>query len=238
MATLLPFYKCYRAYVRGKVESLKSEEQEISPADRQRASLQALRYFCLATRYTENRRKPILLIVCGLIATGKSTVAGLLSNLTGFSVFSSDQVRKKLAGVAPTSRRTDKFQKGIYAEQFTEQTYASLLEAADQCLANGNGVIIDATFAARRYRNQFIDLAGPFDVPVLFVECRSIEKTIQERLIAREKDPNEVSDANWAVYQKMREQFESFSELPRNCHVELTTDQNLARALGKLQAKL
>ena len=51
-------------------------------------------------------------------------------------------------------------------------------------------------------------------------------------------DPNEVSDANWAVYQKMREQFESFSELPRNCHAELTTDQNLARALGKLQAKL
>jgi uncharacterized protein len=57
MATLLPFYKCYRAYVRGKVESLKSEEQEISSADRQRASLQALRYFCLATRYTESRRK-------------------------------------------------------------------------------------------------------------------------------------------------------------------------------------
>ena len=136
MATLLPSYKCYRAYVRGKVESLKSEEQEISSADRQRASLQALRYFCLATRYTESRRKPILLIVCGLIATGKSTVAGLVSNLTGFPVFSSDQVRKKLAGRAPTSRRIDEFQQGIYAEQFTEQTYASLLEVADQCLAN------------------------------------------------------------------------------------------------------
>jgi uncharacterized protein len=238
MATLLPFYKCYRAYVRGKVESLKSEEQEISPADRQRASLQALRYFCLATRYTESRRKPILLIVCGLIATGKSTVAGLVSNLTGFPVYSSDQVRKKLAGMAPTSRRTDEFRKGIYVEQFTEQTYASLLEAADQCLARGSGVIIDATFAAPRYRNQFIDLAGRFDVPVLFVECRSTEETIQERLIAREKDPNEVSDANWVVYQKMCDQVESFSELPKNCYVELTTDQNLARALGKLQAKL
>ena len=238
MATLLPFYKCYRACVRGKVESLKTEEQEISAADRQRASLQALRYFSLATRYAETRRKPILLIVCGLIATGKSTVAGLLSNLTGFSVFSSDQVRKKLAGIAPTSRRTDKFQKGIYAEQFTEQTYASLLEAAKQCLASGNGVIIDATFAAPRYRNQFLDLAGRFNVPVLFIECRSAEKTIRERLAAREKDPNEASDATWAVYRTMREQFKSFSELPKNCHIELNTDRNLARALGKLQAKL
>jgi uncharacterized protein len=238
MATLLPFYKCYRACVRGKVESLKSEEQEISAADRQRASLQALRYFSLATRYAETRRKPILLIVCGLIATGKSTVAGLLSNLTGFSVFSSDQVRKKLAGIPPTSRRTDKFQKGIYAEPFTEQTYASLLEAANQCLASGNGVIIDATFAAPRYRNQFLDLAGRFNVPALFIECRSAEKTIRERLTAREKDPNETSDATWTVYRTMREQFKSFSELPKKCHIELNTDRNLARALGKLQAKL
>jgi aminoglycoside phosphotransferase family enzyme/predicted kinase len=238
MATLLPFYKCYRAYVRGKVESLKSEEQEISAADRQRASLQALHYFCLATRYTESRRKPILLIVCGLIATGKSTVAGLLSNLTGFPVFSSDQVRKKLAGIAPTSRRTDKFQKGIYAEQFTEQTYASLLETVEKCLASSSGVIIDATFAAPRYRSQFINLAGRFNVPVLFVECRSAEKTIRERLAARAKDPNEVSDATWAVYRKMREEFKSFSGLSKNCHVQLNTDRNLTRALGKLQAKL
>src|SRR6266705_2710589 len=29
MATLLPFYKCYRAYVRSKVESLKSDEQDV-----------------------------------------------------------------------------------------------------------------------------------------------------------------------------------------------------------------
>ena len=102
----------------------------------------------------------------------------------------------------------------------------------------GNGVIIDATFAAPRYRNQFLDLAGRFDVPVLFIECRSVERTIRERLAAREKDPNEASDATWAVYRKMREQFKSFSELPKNCHIELNTDRNLARALGKLQAKL
>ena len=94
-----------------KSRDLKSEEQEISSADRQRASLQALRYFCLATRYTESRRKPILLIVCGLIATGKSTVAGLVSNLTGFPVFSSDQVRKnspalrRRAGAPTNSKR-------------------------------------------------------------------------------------------------------------------------------------
>jgi len=63
--------------------------------------------------------------------------------------------------MAPTNRRTDEIQQGIYDEQFTEQTYASLLEAADHCLARGKGVIIDATFAAPRYRNQFIDPGCP-----------------------------------------------------------------------------
>jgi aminoglycoside phosphotransferase family enzyme len=50
--SLLPFYKCYRAYVRGKVESLKSDEQEVSGEERRKAAIQARRYFCLSSRYT------------------------------------------------------------------------------------------------------------------------------------------------------------------------------------------
>ena len=38
---LLPFYVCYRACVRGKVESLRAEEPEISPADREEAARMA-----------------------------------------------------------------------------------------------------------------------------------------------------------------------------------------------------
>jgi predicted kinase len=66
----------------------------------------------------------------------------------------------------------------------------------------------------------------------------SVERTIRERLAARERDLNEVSDATWAVYRTMREQIKAFSEIPKNYHIELNTDRNLARALGKLQAKL
>jgi hypothetical protein len=37
---LLPFYQCYRAYVRGKVESLKNREPEIPVAEQERARQQ------------------------------------------------------------------------------------------------------------------------------------------------------------------------------------------------------
>ena len=47
----LPFYKCYRACVRGKVESIRSLEREIGDAERERARKLASIYYALAWRY-------------------------------------------------------------------------------------------------------------------------------------------------------------------------------------------
>jgi len=56
---LLPFYKCYRAYVRGKVESLKGQEQEVPQLERERAygPRPALFSACVSLfpRHTEGR---------------------------------------------------------------------------------------------------------------------------------------------------------------------------------------
>ncbi len=45
---LLPFYKCYRAYVRGKVESFKLDDPLISSEEKPKALAAARRYFQLA----------------------------------------------------------------------------------------------------------------------------------------------------------------------------------------------
>ncbi len=49
---LLNFYKCYRAYVRGKVESFKFDDPYISEDERTRVLAAARRYFELAESYT------------------------------------------------------------------------------------------------------------------------------------------------------------------------------------------
>lgn len=238
LTTLLPFYQCYRACVRGKVESLKSEEREIVPEDRRRASLQALRYFCLGTRYMRTERPPVLIAVGGLIGTGKSTLAGLIGALTGFEVFSSDLERKQLAGALPTERKGDRYQQGIYSAEFTKKTYARLLERVDHCFGNGRGVVVDASFAAARQRRPFLELAHRRGIPALFVECESTERIVQARLAARQSDPAAVSDADWETYKEMRARFEPFSELPEESRLVLSTDPGLAIALDKLQARL
>jgi aminoglycoside phosphotransferase family enzyme len=50
---LLDFYIVYRAYVRGKVESIKLSEPEFGQAERARAVDRAWRYFAIARRYAE-----------------------------------------------------------------------------------------------------------------------------------------------------------------------------------------
>ena len=115
---LLPFYQSYRAYVRGKVESLTGQEDAVPAAQRSQASLQARRYFCLATRYALGAPPPTVLVVCDLSGSGKSTLAALLAQRTGFRLLNSDTVRKTLAGIPPNypSRREEK--KYIYFSRY------------------------------------------------------------------------------------------------------------------------
>jgi uncharacterized protein len=217
------------------VESLKSEETEITEPEQREAALQAMRYFLLATRYAKGSTKPMLLIVCGMVASGKSTVARLLSARTGFSVIDSDRTRKKLAGISPTTRAAEKYLSGIYSSEFTRLTYDALLKAAEDQLAKGHGVIIDATFGSPEQRRSFTDLTSRFHVPLLFLECQTDEDTIRRRLNERQSDETQASDATWSVYEQMRSDYHAPLEIPESGRVELDTERELLSSLTKLE---
>jgi hypothetical protein len=53
LAKLLPFYKCYRAYVRGKVVSFKLEDPSVSSEEKRAAMKEAKAYFKLASAYAK-----------------------------------------------------------------------------------------------------------------------------------------------------------------------------------------
>jgi aminoglycoside phosphotransferase family enzyme/predicted kinase len=233
---LLPFYKCYRAYVRGKVESLKSDEQEIPNEERRHASTEAQRYFCLASRYTrEKSQRTLLLVVCGMVGTGKSTVARLLSDLSGFPVLNSDQIRKKLVTPAPKTPPQEGYGHGIYCEEFNELTYNALLAETDRRLGRGKGVIVDATFKDSKHRSLFINCAANSGVPAFFIECRTHEATVRRRLADRAKNPDEISDATWEIYERMRGEFNPLCEIPEGRHFQVDTEHKLLNGLDRLE---
>jgi aminoglycoside phosphotransferase family enzyme len=55
---ILPFYKCYRAYVRGKVASFKLEDASVSSGEKRQAMEEAKAYFQLASAYAETLMSP------------------------------------------------------------------------------------------------------------------------------------------------------------------------------------
>jgi len=54
LALMLPFYKCYRAYVRGKVVSFRLDDQNIAVSDKVAAVKEASAYFELAAKYAHS----------------------------------------------------------------------------------------------------------------------------------------------------------------------------------------
>ncbi len=53
MLELLDFYKCYRAYVRGKIAAFTAQDPELGPEIGARAEQTARAYFALAGEYAE-----------------------------------------------------------------------------------------------------------------------------------------------------------------------------------------
>lgn len=231
---LYPFYATYRALVRGKVEGLKSAEPEIPEEERRAATARAQRYFDLALRYAGGCRPPAVLIVCGKVGTGKSSLTRRLRDRTGFPAFNSDVVRKELAGLEPARRVRQTFTGGIYSPAFTDKTYAALGARAEETLNAERGVIIDATFSLPAHRARFQSLAARRKVPLLFIECTVPEAEIHRRLEARAQQPGEVSDADWQVYERLRQTFTPLREIADSCHLLVRTDRSIDPALQRI----
>lgn len=231
LAILLPFYQCYRAVVRAKVDALKSMAAEVPESERLRARDSALDYLALARRYL-NPIEPAMVVVFGLAGTGKSTLARALSRRLGFDLISSDVIRKQLAGISPTSRAGAEYGSGIYRENFTRRTYLTMLAEAEARLRKSRGVILDATFRHADERRLVVEIAARAGIRVLFVECRVPAEVALARIAERERRDGEVSDANAAIYSRQVQDFEAPDEIPEESRLAVDTSADFDRAVA------
>ncbi len=212
--SLLDFYKCYRAFVRGKVLGFRLDEPDLDPAEAAQIAREARAYFDLAHAYAKPEVQPVLLVIMGLPASGKSSLASAIAGRFGMVHLSSDVVRKHLAGVRPTVHRLDGFGRGIYSRSMTRRTYAVLKRTAARWLRGGKSVVLDATFGQPAERAAVRVLARRAGARLIVVVCRADEATIRARLAARSNDPLTTSDARLELWPALRGTFVEPTELP------------------------
>ena len=231
---LLDFYRCYRAYVRGKVESLALTEREIGARQRRLLARRAGRFFRLSARYTSRSPEPRLIAMMGISGSGKSYLARQLACRIGAVWLSSDLIRKQLAGLQPTSRAGAE----IYSPVRTSQTYAALCDGARDELASGHPVILDATFLLASQRRPAADLADQMGVPFLVIWCRARPEILESRLRERADDAWRVSDADADVAHGQIASLEPPNELRSVQVTRVDTGQSLPLLLRRLERRL
>ena len=228
---LLDFYKCYRAFVRVKVNCFRLEEGDLDEHERGKLLTDTYQYMDLAYRYAVQFTRPTLWVVCGMPASGKTTIAKELAKTLGVKVFRSDVIRKELFALKPYERMDVPFEEGIYSKGASSLTYGKLLLLGQEEIERGYSVILDATYGSRHERSEVLRLAKDMDTNLMFVECTCPEAVLKKRLVRRDATAS-VSDARLRHFEQIKARFEPLSEVrDEKMYIGVDTERPLEESL-------
>jgi hypothetical protein len=236
MLRMLDFYKCYRAYVRGKVTSFRLNDPGIDRAGKQPATQVARKYFRLASRYAQTMfDRPALILMAGLPGVGKTYLGTRVAKHFNTYHLRSDILRKELMSVPVGEHRFEGTGKGIYASGVSARTYEEMLTRGGKYPEQGCSVILDATFSFASSRRECAALARKLGARFLVVNCTCPVRVAIAR-INRRKGEFSFSDATPEVYYHIRQSFDRFE---RTRHlVTVNTARPVSESLHRIEAAL
>ena len=227
LGVLQPLHRAFRAFVRGKVESMGARAAEVPAALSAILEASAKRYFALSADYPRRVVGPSLVVMTGVSGTGKSLIGATFAGRAGAAFVSSDTVRKQLAGIAPHQLVDDAHRSGLYAPEMSARTYEEMRRRAAEHLAAGRAVVLDATHSRAVDRGAAARVALDAGVPFLIIETRLSDDAALTRIQRRMADPYRTSDATPEVF---REQVRRFDPVTSAEGVSLVLDASIPAA--------
>jgi aminoglycoside phosphotransferase family enzyme/predicted kinase len=217
-------YLAYRAFVRVKVACLRYQQGD------EASGRLARQYAEIALRHL---REGVvrLVLVGGLPASGKSTLAGALAGHLGATVLRSDRVRKELAGLAAEQSAAAEYGQGLYSPAHTNRTYDELGRRAERLLAIGETVVLDASWSSSDHRAEAIEIAARTHSRLTPLRCWAPEATTSARLAARKGG---ISDATPEIAQRMATNVHPWPDA-HTIFTAGTEEETLTQALAYLE---
>jgi uncharacterized protein len=213
---LVNFYKCYRAFVRGKVLSFmhnKEKAQEYFNQAYAYASMMEYRY--------PDFKKPTLIMVAGLSGSGKTYCARQLRQFFGIEHLNTDKIRKEFFKHDPHVHR---FNNGLYSSQNRKIVYERMYGRIETLLSQGSSCIVDATFLEKYMRTRMYDIRKKYAAQIILIHPKTSENKVREHLEKRKNNKGSVSDADWTVYLKQKQSFKGFDADDRKYLIEVAAE--------------
>jgi aminoglycoside phosphotransferase family enzyme/predicted kinase len=245
---VIDYFLSYRAAVRAKVAALAAADPEIEPSQRARAASSAERHLdlalsTLADAERQRRAGPRQLVVmCGLIGSGKSTAAEHLAERLSGVIVSSDWLRRQLASLDIIGGDRDDSDRNLYSDAMRARVYDAMREAAQPVLESGRVVILDATHGSREVRWSVTGWASRLGVTPVLVETRASPAVTAQRLRARAAAGQDASEAGPELYDRAVASFERPDEWMAEHRFAISTDterwhQEVASLADHLKAR-
>ncbi len=196
---LINYYRCYLAYVRAKVTCFLVDGKDKSWELYDEKVNEIKKLIDMSLFYAKSMERNNL-IFFGLMGTGKSKNANAFTKRFPAALFTSDAVRKEMAGMKITTRQYLNWDTGIYSFENSLKLYNELGRLAEEKHKTGRMSIIDASFTKKEYLDEYLKHNTG---KITFIEFDAPKDVIMSRLKKREKSTT-VTDGRIEIAEKQR----------------------------------
>jgi len=168
--------------------------------------------------FPEPVAEPTFIVVSGLPGTGKTYFCNKLAERLPFVILESDVLRKAL------------FSSPGYSSKESSHLFRTIHHLIERLLKKGISLILDATNLSEPNREYLYSIAERLDVKLILVRVEAPPQVVYERLKTRQENSGNKSDAEWAVYQRMKP---SVQKIRRN-HFAVDTSRDITPVLDKI----
>jgi len=166
--------------------------------------------------------KPTFVAVSGLPGTGKSYFSSKLAERFPFVILESDALRKTI------------FPAPSYSPEESSRLFQASHLLIERLLRKGISLILDSTNLSERHRERLYSIADHLNVKLILVGVEAPPQVVYDRLKSRAQDTKSISDADWKVYQKMKQ---SAQKITRN-HYVVDTSRDITPVVDKILREL
>jgi predicted kinase len=144
-----------------------------------------------------------VLIACGLPATNKTETTEIIAAMKGYKMLRTDLIRKEVL------KGEDIFDEKVASNMDKRKlVYDKMFSLADELSAQGNGVILDATFITQALRRRAAEVAAKNGRTFIIQQTRCPQQYSLDKISKRTKENYESNALTEQAYLNNKKKFE------------------------------